>query len=180
MSTTWMPEVKPEAGAIVTSEDEARFAREVEAWIQSQAFAAPTVTWSYRGRGAMWVLDVGDLAERVGGLTDEGDWGVIRRTHAPRWAQCMRVDGGWIVEVNGIAGPDCFARRVHSARGGRMRRLVGDVVGRRRVKDAGRLMAVYLAAGRHRDADGGRRRDRVGVAARRRERRIRIARPRAG
>jgi len=144
MSTTWMPEVKPEAGTIVTSEDEARFAREVEAWIHSQAFVAPTVTWSYRGRGAMWVLDVGNLAERVGGLTDEGAWGVIRRTHAPRWAQCMRVNGGWIVEVNGIAGPDCFARRIHSARGGRMRRLVGDVVGRRRVEDAGRLMAVYL------------------------------------
>ena len=56
----------------------------------------------------------------------------------------MRVEGGWIVEVNGVPGPDCFARRIHRADVGRLKGAVLSTFGRRRVKDAGRLMAVYL------------------------------------
>ncbi|WES64649.1 hypothetical protein P0L94_00935 [Microbacter sp. GSS18] len=69
-------------------------------------------------------------------LADDGAWAVVRRRHGSTWAQCMRVPGGWIVEVNGMPGPECYARRVHSIRAG-MRR------GRRYARDDGRLMAIY-------------------------------------
>lgn len=121
---------------------EAAFAVEVESWLRSTV-AAPAVTWSPRGNGLIAVRSVAEVAERVNALLTAGSWAVVRRTHAPQWAQCMRVDGGWIVEVNGIPGPDCFARRVQVERR-RPRGIRKSSRGRRRVHDAGRLMADYL------------------------------------
>jgi len=40
------------------------------------------------------------------------DWGVAERIVAPMWGQTKRLAAGWIVEVNGVPGPECYARRV--------------------------------------------------------------------
>lgn len=122
---------------------EAAFVGEVESWLR-ETVAAPAVTWSPRGNGLIAVRAVEDVAERVSGLLVEGSWAVVRRTHAPRWAQCMRVDGGWIVEVSGVPGPECFARRVQLERP-LPRNPWKSSRGRRCVYDAGRLMADYMA-----------------------------------
>jgi hypothetical protein len=138
MTQTWMPEVRPEAATIIATANEIVFAADVEEWLRTARPHVP-VTWSPRGNGLLAVRDADEVALRVGELRDEGSWGVVRRAHVGRWAQCMRVDGGWIVEVNGIPGPDCYARRVQRvARPHRTRR------GLRRVRDRDRVMAIYL------------------------------------
>ena len=138
MTQTWMPEVRPEAATIIATANEIVFAADVEEWLRTTRPHVP-VTWSPRGNGLLAVRDAGEVAVRVGELRDEGSWGVVSRAHAGRWAQCMRVDGGWIVEVNGIPGPDCFARRVQ-----RVAKPRRTLRGRRRVRDKGHLMAIYL------------------------------------
>ena len=137
MQETWMPEVRPEAAPIIAIANEIVFAADVEEWLRTRR--GVPVTWSPRGNGLLAVRNVGEVAVRVGELRDEGEWGLLRRENAERWAQCMRVDGGWIVEVNGIPGPDCFARRVQ--RVAKPRRALR---GQRRVRDKGQLMAIYL------------------------------------
>lgn len=136
MQQTWMPDVLPQAATTIAIANEIVFAAEVEEWLSIRAHVP--VTWSPRGNGLLAVHDVAEAAARIGELGDEGSWGVLRRTHAAKWAQCMRVDGGWIVEVNGVPGPDCFARRVQRLE--KRRRLRR---GSKRVRDHGRLMAVY-------------------------------------
>lgn len=138
ITQTWMPGVRPESATIVAVAEEVVFAAEVEEWLRARPHVP--VTWSPRGNGLLAVRDAGTLAERVGALRGEGSWGVVRRAQAALWGQCMRVDGGWIVEVNGIPGPDCFTRRVQRLESSRLHVLRG----RRRVRDAGRLMAIYL------------------------------------
>src|SRR6478609_6946938 len=137
MRDTWMPEVLPEAAAIIAVANEIVFASDVEEWLRAQPQVP--VTWSPRGNGMLAVRDIPEVAVRVGELREEGSWGVVRRAQAERWAQCMRVDGGWIVEVNGTPGPDCYVSRVQ--RREKPRRL--SLRGRRRVHDKGRLMATY-------------------------------------
>src|SRR6188474_624987 len=110
MQETWMPEVRPEAATISAIANEIVFVAEVEEWLRTRR--GVPVTWSPRGNGLLAVRNADEVAARVGELRDEGEWGLLRRENAERWAQCMRVDGGWIVEVNGIPGPECFARRV--------------------------------------------------------------------
>ncbi len=140
MVRTSLPVQRP-GGAVAAPEMEQAFATEVESWLRHHVVAAPPVTWSPRGNGLIAVRSVDEIAERVSGLLTEGSWAVARRTHASLWAQCMRVDGGWIVEVNGVPGPACFTRRVQQARG---RPRLWQAIGRRRVYDAGHLMADYL------------------------------------
>jgi hypothetical protein len=117
---------------------EGSVAAEIEEWLRGQASTSAPVLWCPRGTAEATVGGVDALTAKVATLVTEGDWAVARRTNGRTWTQCMRVDGGWIVEVNGIPGPDCFARRVRSssARKGMMR-------GRRRVRDRGRVMATF-------------------------------------
>jgi len=137
MRETWMPEVRPETEPIIAIANEIVFATEVEEWLRARR--SVPVTWSPRGNGLLAVRDIGEVAVRVGELREEGSWGIVKRTTATRWAQCMRVEGGWIVEVNGVPGPDCFVRRVQHSE--KRRRL--SLRGRRRVLHNGRLMAIY-------------------------------------
>ncbi|WP_457100173.1 hypothetical protein [Microbacterium sp. P5_E9] len=137
MQETWTPEVRPEVAPIIATANEIVFAADVEEWLRTRRHVP--VTWSPRGNGLLAVRDVAEVAARVGELRDEGQWGLLRRENAARWAQCMRVDGGWIVEVNGIPGPECFARRVQ-----RVAKPRRTLRGPRRVSDKGRLMAIYL------------------------------------
>ena len=137
MTQTWTPEVRPDATDIIATANEIVFAVEVEEWLRTRPHVP--VTWSPRGNGLLAVRDASEVAVRVGELREEGSWGVVRRAHAARWAQCMRVDDGWIIEVNGSPGPDCFARRVQ-----RVEKSRRTLRGRRRVRDKGRLMAIYI------------------------------------
>lgn len=148
MSEKWMPTVEPDTapGGAPTSTTLVRevptsLAVEVEEWLRTEIRPSAPVLWCPRGTAVTTVGGADALATQVGTLVTEGAWAVARRTHGWTWAQCMRVDGGWIVEVNGIPGPDCFARRVQAtAKRKGMRRA------RRRVRDGGRLMATYARA----------------------------------
>lgn len=140
MSKTGMPVVEPETGVapaeIQERADESQFAADVEQWLRREVKPEAPVLWRPRGSGGQPVRGADDLAERVSTLAEEGEWAVVSRAHGATWGQCMRVERGWIVEVNGIPGPDCYVRRVR--RGGRG--LPGT---RRRVHSNGHLMAIY-------------------------------------
>ena len=151
MSEKWMPKVEPDAApgggtllAPATSLRDATatpLAAEVEEWLGAEVRSSAPVLWCPRGTVEATVGGADALAGKIARVVVEGEWGVARRTHGWTWAQCMRVDGGWIVEVNGIPGPDCFARRVQVDGNGRR-----ALRGRRRVHDRGRLMATYERA----------------------------------
>ncbi len=132
--------VAPEASAVpaplqapVGAED---LGADAEAWLHAQPGTTAPVLWCPSGTVENALRGADELAAKVARLASEGSWAVVRRAHGATWAQCMRVDGGWIVEVNGVPGPDCYVRRV-SAGGARGRR------GRRYARDHGRLMAIY-------------------------------------
>lgn len=125
----------------VDTKREQQFATDVDHWLANEATAANAVQWAWRG--AMPgdpVASVDHLAQLVRGLHPTGSWAVVTRPNADLWAQCMRVEEGWIVEVNGIPGPECFVRRVQGQRGGWRERLTG----RRTVRSGGQLMAIYV------------------------------------
>lgn len=148
MSDRWMPRIEPDAtpgGGLLTwparplaLAGEVSIATQVEEWLRASSGTSAPVLWCPRGTAEATVSGADALTAKVAALTMEGDWAVARRTNGRTWAQCMRVDGGWIVEVNGIPGPDCFVRRVQVT-GIRNRKLRGP----RRVYDGGRLMATY-------------------------------------
>ncbi|PJI93550.1 hypothetical protein [Luteimicrobium subarcticum] len=83
-------------------------AAEAEAWLRTQPRPRLEVSWVRRGRVTL-VRDAAHLASLVAAL-GQGAFGVLE-TPSVRWAQTMRVDGGYVVEVNGVPGPDCFVRR---------------------------------------------------------------------
>ena len=85
---------------------------EVEAWLHDQPSPEAPVQWRFRGRAGVPVRSREQLGIRITRLRRTGAWGVAARTDGGRWGQVMRMQGGWIVEVNGIPGPECFARRV--------------------------------------------------------------------
>ena len=148
MSEKWMPSIEPDTAPggglrILTQRPsveavKASLAAEVEEWLRVNARPSAPVLWCPRGTAEATVGGTDVLAVKVATLMTEGDWAVARRTHGRTWTQCMRVDGGWIVEVNGIPGPECYARRVEVTRNGRRKPHA-----RRRVHDRGRLMATY-------------------------------------
>ena len=87
-------------------------ANEVEAWLHAQPQPEVPVQWRRRGGAPRPVGTADHLARLVRTLADEGAWAVVERVHGDTWGQVMRTPDGWIVEVNGIPGPECFARRV--------------------------------------------------------------------
>ena len=89
-------------------------ADEVEAWLRTVVQPAQPVWWLPRGDAPVAVRGREDLAELLARLDKVGEWGVAKRPHTAMWGQSMRVRDGWIVEVCGIPGPDCFARRVRA------------------------------------------------------------------
>ena len=148
MSEKWMPQIErdpaPGEGALIGTATSLRdvsatsLATEVEEWLRVEPRPSAPVLWCPRGTAESTVGGADALAAQIATLATPGEWAVARRTHGWTWAQCMRVDGGWIVEVNGIPGPDCYARRVQIAGS---RKWIPR--GRRRVRDRGRLMATY-------------------------------------
>lgn len=121
----------------------ARIAFEVEldVWLETLALPGAPVCWRPRGHDGRPVESAQRLAELVEGLAAVGAWGIAERSAGATWAQCMRVREGWIVEVNGEPGPDCFVRRVRRAHVTTADRLRP----RATVRDRGRLMATYRA-----------------------------------
>ena len=101
---------RPSAASLTTSVD--RLADEVEAWLHAQPLPEAPVDWRRSGPSAVPVRSREELGIRIARLGEQGSWGVASRTNGERWGQTMRVEGGWIVEVNGVPGPECFARRV--------------------------------------------------------------------
>lgn len=91
------------------------FADDVEAWLHTQTEPDVPVRWLPQGGGRVTVRNPEHLAELVAALTIPGAWGVLERPVTSRWAQTMRIDHGWIIEVDGGSGPDAFARRVRWA-----------------------------------------------------------------
>lgn len=80
---------------------------EIETWLQTQVEPEIQLLWN----GAR-VRSTVELADLVGALRLAG-WGVLEtRAHFP-WAQCMRVRGGFVVEVCGDGGPESWVRRVY-------------------------------------------------------------------
>jgi len=151
MSEYWMPRIEPDTTPegrtllapppALRNADHVSLAGEVEEWLRVNVRPSAPVLWCPRGTAEATIGGADALAAKVATLGAEGDWAVARRAHGRTWAQCMRVSGGWIVEVNGIPGPDCFARRVQSSQ-----KRKGMLRGRRRVHDRGRLMAIYERA----------------------------------
>ncbi|QKJ18585.1 hypothetical protein [Microbacterium hominis] len=148
MSTRWLPRIAPEAAPRIelmpTVDDstvappETGLVEEIEEWVRTSAKPSAPVMWCPFGHPENAIGGADQLARKVATLADIGEWAVARRTHGWTWAQCLRVEGGWIVEVNGIPGPDCFARRV--TRAGTRRWLPPR---RREVRRNGHLMALY-------------------------------------
>lgn len=155
MTEKWMPQVAPvvpaDAPQIVTTIalepetiDATRLVADVEEWMKTAARPSAPVLWCPRGQVEATIGGVDQLAAKVATLAEEGAWAVVKRTHGWTWTQTMRVDGGWIVEVNGIPGPDCFARRVHSTgrRKGWMLRRHTDLV--TTAAEAGAIMWSWM------------------------------------
>lgn len=88
MRDTWMPEVLPEAAALIAVANEIVFAADVEEWLRARP--SVPVTWSPRGNGLLAVRDIPEVAVRVRELRDTGSWGLVRRAQADRWAQSER------------------------------------------------------------------------------------------
>ena len=129
----------PGTALAARSTEDLSFTADIEAWLRHQTTLSAPALWCPRGRDGIPVGGADALATKVATLTSTGEWAVLRRAEGWTWAQCMRTKRGWIVEVNGIPGPQCYVRRVqrNGASAGR---------GNRRVRDRGRLMAIYAPA----------------------------------
>ena len=79
----------------------------IETWLQTQV--EPEVALLWKGRP---VHNTVQLIDRVEALGLAG-FGVLETPARFPWAQCMRVDSGFVVEVCGVRGPDSWARRVY-------------------------------------------------------------------
>lgn len=80
---------------------------EVEAWLQTQVEPEEVLLWKHRP-----VRNTVELTDRIEALGLAG-FGALETTTRFPWAQCMRVDNGFVVEVCGDGGPDSWARRVY-------------------------------------------------------------------
>ena len=97
-------------------------ADQVEEWLQRQTKPQQPVIWSPESGETFLVHDMGELTGHLIALGRTGDWGALSRGDGVPWGQSMRVEDGWIVEVDGGTGPDNFARRVQ-----RVGEPVGDL-----------------------------------------------------
>ncbi|WOQ17858.1 hypothetical protein [Raineyella sp. W15-4] len=112
--------------------DREDLADQAETWLRQQTQPQEPVIWRPEDGDDTFVHDIGQLSTLLRALQEPGDWGVLSRAGKQPWAQSMRVQGGWIVEVDGGTGPESFARRVQRI-GGAMtdvQRCCADVVGR--------------------------------------------------
>lgn len=91
-------------------------ALDIDTWLRTQVQPEVPVRWKRKGGGRGTVKDAQHLAELVAGLGAVGDFGIVER-EGVGWGQTMNVGSGFIVEVNGIPGPECFTRRVVSTFG---------------------------------------------------------------
>ena len=137
MSTVLDSPARPSGPSLTAS-----LADEVAEWLQLQPQPEAPVVWRAQGGADIPVRSREELGVRIARLQAIGAWGVASRTHGGRWGQSMRVDGGWIVEVNGIPGPECFARRVSTA-GDDVIRSAGTAVDILWAWLAGRLLPGY-------------------------------------
>jgi hypothetical protein len=81
--------------------------------LRPQTYLHPAALWRPFGGTGFTIADADHLIDLISMLAIDGDWAVAERGSS--WAQAMRVPLGWIVEVNGEPGPECFARRVRPA-----------------------------------------------------------------
>ncbi|WP_062378474.1 hypothetical protein [Demequina pelophila] len=87
---------------------------EVERWLRARPQRGAHIRWKRSSVARDAVRTRAQLQAKVATLSVKGQFGVADLAALPEvWCQTMRVDGGYIVEVNGVPGPECFARRVH-------------------------------------------------------------------
>ena len=96
-------------------------ARAVEELLHALAPKHVPALWRRSGWSGVAVDGPDQLAGHVSNVDETGEWGILTDADNRAWAQIMRLDGGWIVEVNGY-GPDAFAHRVVGPAGNRGRR----------------------------------------------------------
>lgn len=85
---------------------------EVEEWLAAQARPDEPLLWRPRGNRGVEVESLEQLLGLVRGLTMVRDWAVLERG-GRHWGQTMRIEDGWIVEIDGIGTEEQFARRVY-------------------------------------------------------------------
>ncbi len=85
---------------------------EVETWLQTQTQPKEPVIWTPEDGEKVTVSSAVHLSGLLQALARPGDWGAVALASGRPWAQAMRVETGWVVEVDGGTGPDNFAKRV--------------------------------------------------------------------
>ncbi|WP_061962311.1 hypothetical protein [Demequina flava] len=91
--------------------------KELDTWLETMVKPESPVRWRHRGRAPIPMSSATALESRVRLLSNQNDWGVVERRRAGEWAQTMHLPDGYIIEVNGVPGPHCFARRVQGVDG---------------------------------------------------------------
>ena len=79
---------------------------EIETWLRTQV--EPDVPLLWQSRAVRNTVELTDGVESLG----LAGFGVLETPARFPWAQCMRVDGGFVVEVCGLGGPESWSRRV--------------------------------------------------------------------
>jgi len=97
-------------------------ARAVEELLHALASKNEPALWRRRGWIGVAVSAPDQLVGHVSNLDETGEWALLTDGDNRAWSQIMRLDGGWIVEVNGY-GSDDFAHRVVGPAGNAGRRL---------------------------------------------------------
>ena len=80
---------------------------EIETWLRTQVEPEAPLLW--KGRPVRNTVQLTDGVESLG----LAGFGVLETPARFPWAQCMRVEGGFVVEVCGLGGPESWARRVY-------------------------------------------------------------------
>lgn len=73
----------------------------IETWLQTQVEPQFALLWRPSGGWNVQVRSTAQLTDCLSALSSLAAWGVLERMGGVPWAQAMRVDGGFVVEVNG-------------------------------------------------------------------------------
>lgn len=73
----------------------------IEAWLQTQVEPQFALRWCPSGSLSVQVRSTAQLTDCLSRLLGLTAWGVLEREGGAPWAQAMRVNGGFVVEVNG-------------------------------------------------------------------------------
>ena len=76
---------------------------EIETWLRTQVEPEAPLLW--KGRPVRNTVQLTDGVESLG----LAGFGVLETPARFPWAQCMRVEGGFVVEVCGLGGPESWA-----------------------------------------------------------------------